>query len=138
MNAHGGNPLVCYISNRESTDKISTAMYQHRLGRLRVMVRGALVSLIYHKLQETLGDHDPSQPITHMSTDTDSVSGSAELFHELWGQSLDFVIGLVLLSRALGWLWVTPVVLILCKPMGHTTLFFLFSREKSSNLMGSI
>ena len=49
-----------------------------------------------------------------MSTDTEGLDGVPEMFHETWAQILEVVIGIVLLSREVGWIWPLPLILIFC------------------------
>jgi hypothetical protein len=50
-----------------------------------------------------------------MSTDTDGLDGVPEMFHETWAQTLEVVIGIILLSREVGWIWPLPLILIFCR-----------------------
>ncbi len=50
-----------------------------------------------------------------MSTDIDGLDGVPEMFHETWAQLLEVVIGIVLLSREVGWIWPLPLILIFCE-----------------------
>ncbi len=56
--------------------------------------------------------HDSSEAATLMSTDADGLEGVAEMFHETWAQTLEVAIGVVLLSREVGWIWPLPLILI--------------------------
>lgn len=80
------------------------------------MIRGSLVNLIYDRLLHLRHDgYDNGKAITLMSTDTDLVSDSAELFHELWGYILEVIIGMTMLSMEVSWLGGLTVILIFRK-----------------------
>ncbi|KAK7957338.1 ABC transporter [Apiospora aurea] len=91
----------------------SSATYHHRLNRLKVMVRGALICLIHDKTlhisEETV---NTGRVVTLMSNDADALADTAELFHETWGQVLEVIIGVFLLSKEVGWIWPLPLLLI--------------------------
>lgn len=77
------------------------------------MIRGALVSLIYARLLKVSVDaHDTGSAVTLMSTDVDSLSGTAEMFHEVWGHALEVLVGMTMLSSEIRWLWLVPTGLI--------------------------
>lgn len=82
------------------------------------MTRSALVGLIHHKtMMVPVISHDENdgKAVTLMSTDVDSLDSMGEMVHETWAQVLEVAIGLVLLSREVGWLWPLPIILISCK-----------------------
>ncbi|KAL2159582.1 hypothetical protein VTH06DRAFT_2151 [Thermothelomyces fergusii] len=112
---------------------VSTAAYHHRLNRLRVVTRSALVGLIHHK---TIGlpsaTQGSSEAAALVSTDADGLDGVAEMFHETWAQILEVVIGVFLLSREVGWIWPLPMILIfLCSRMSRAK--HLGPRQKAWN-----
>jgi hypothetical protein len=47
-----------------------------------------------------------------MGADADGLEGVPEMFHETWAQILEVVIGIILLSREVDWVWPLPLVLI--------------------------
>ncbi|KAI1297079.1 putative ABC transporter [Xylaria venustula] len=116
---------------------ISTAVYQHRLNKLRLIIRSALVGLIHHKtmVSPVISNHgNDGKAVTLMSTDVDSLDGIGEMVHETWAQVLEVVIGLALLAREVGWLWPLPVVLIfLCSRVSRYVAMHLQSRQKAWN-----
>jgi len=96
-------------------DQVSTAAYQHCLNKLKILTKSALVGIIHHKaLSLPSAAHDSSEAATLMSTDADGLEGVAEMFHETWAQSLEVVIGIILLSQEVGWIWPLPLALIFC------------------------
>ncbi|KAK3301707.1 P-loop containing nucleoside triphosphate hydrolase protein [Chaetomium strumarium] len=116
---------------------VSTAAYQHRLNRLRVVTKSALVGIIHHKtieLPSATHDNDNSEAITLMSNDAEGLDGVAEMVHETWAQILEVVIGIVLLSREVGWIWPLPLILIfLCSRMSRYVAKHLGPRQKAWN-----
>lgn len=77
------------------------------------MTRGCLVTLIHDKMlsiDSTLSQSDDGRAITLMSTDVESLLAFTEMFHETWAQATEVCIGMVLLTRKVGWM--SPVLLI--------------------------
>ncbi|KAJ3575139.1 hypothetical protein NPX13_g4135 [Xylaria arbuscula] len=114
---------------------LSTAKYQHSLNRLKLMIRTALISLIYNKTLELPGEtYDTGEATTLMSTDTEGLEGIAEMVHEIWAQVLEVLIGIVLLAGQIGWIWPLPLFLIyLCSHMSRFVAKHLQPRQKAWN-----
>ncbi|KAI5920739.1 putative ABC transporter [Camillea tinctor] len=116
---------------------VSIAVYQHRLNKLKLLTRTALVGLIHHKTMispVTSHDGNDGKAVTLMSTDVDSLDGIGEMVHETWAQALEVTIGLVLLAREVGWLWPLPIVLIfLCSRVSRYVAKHLQSRQRAWN-----
>lgn len=94
----------------------SKAVYQHRLNRLKVMIRGAVVGLINNKsLIQQSGKYNDGKAVTLMGTDAESVGNSAQMFHETWAQVIEVILGTLMLSRQVGWICLVPIVIIFCK-----------------------
>ncbi|KAK1639348.1 P-loop containing nucleoside triphosphate hydrolase protein [Colletotrichum phormii] len=92
---------------------ISRAAYQHRLNRLKVMIRGAVVGLLNNKsLNKQSAGYDDARAVTLMSTDADNVVQSASMFHETWAQIIEVALGTVMLARRVGWVCAVPFVMI--------------------------
>lgn len=53
--------------------------------------------------------------LTLFSTDVDGLDTIGEMFHETWGQVLEVTIGILLLSREVGWLFPVPLIIIVRK-----------------------
>jgi len=93
--------------------EISTAIYQHRLNRLKLLTKSALTGLIHHKAMEMPSVfYDNGEAVTLMSSDVDGLDGIAEMFHETWAQTLEVAIGVCLLAGEVGWFWPLPLFLI--------------------------
>ncbi|KAK8006062.1 ABC transporter [Apiospora marii] len=92
---------------------ISTAAYQHRINRLKLATRSALVGLIHTKtmILPSLAS-DNGETTTLMSTYAESLDGIGEMAHETWAQVVEVVIGIVLLVGQVGWIWPLPLFLI--------------------------
>ncbi|KAF2721401.1 putative ABC transporter [Polychaeton citri CBS 116435] len=101
---------------------LSTAVYDHRINRLELMTRSALVGLIHDKTMKSPSiAYDNGEATTLMSTDADSLGGIAEMVHETWAQVVEVLIGIGLLATQVGWIWPIPLILIyLCS---HTSRF---------------
>ena len=93
--------------------QIATAVYQHCINRLKLLTRSALVGLIHDKtIKSPSIANDNGEATTLMSTDADSLDGIAEMVHEVWAQVVEVIIGIVLLSSEVGWIWPLPLFLI--------------------------
>ncbi|KAL7629149.1 hypothetical protein AAE478_000668 [Parahypoxylon ruwenzoriense] len=114
---------------------VSTTVYQHRLNKLRVMIRAALVALIHDKTMNSYAETaSEGKILTLASTDVDSLDTVGEMFHETWGQVLEVVVGTVMLSWEVGWLFPVPLVIIfLCSRMSQYVAKNLRSKQGSWN-----
>ncbi len=96
--------------------QVSKATYQHQLNRLEVMIRGALVSLVYQRsLHVKNADYEDGSAVTLISTDVDNVQDVGQMFHETWAQVLEVIIGTSLLATQIGWMWPIPLIMIVCE-----------------------
>lgn len=91
-------------------------MYNHRLNKLQLMMRGCLTTLIYNKAL-TIGSNvsDTGKVITIMSTDIDGAAEAGQMLHEAWAKLFELVIGVILLVREIKWLAPLPFIIIICK-----------------------
>ncbi|KUI63063.1 Canalicular multispecific organic anion transporter 2 [Cytospora mali] len=115
---------------------ISKAAYQHRLNRLRVMTRGAVVGLINRKsLSQQSANYDDGRAVTLMSTDAENVCQSGRFFHETWAQVIEVMLGTAMLAREVGWLCPVPLVIIFfCSRMSRYLAKNLQSKQKDWNV----
>ncbi|KAI1107946.1 ABC transporter [Jackrogersella minutella] len=95
---------------------ISNTAYQHHLNRLRIMIRAALVALIHDKTMHSYAETvNEGNVLTLVSTDVDGLDTIGEMFHETWGQVLEVMIGIAMLSWEVGWISPLPLfVIFLC------------------------
>ncbi|KAL6875904.1 P-loop containing nucleoside triphosphate hydrolase protein [Trichoderma longibrachiatum] len=114
---------------------ISKAVYQQRLNRLKVMIRGAVVGLIHRKsLNHISSNYDDGKAVTLMSTDAENVGQSARFFHETWAQVIEVLIGTAMLAKEVGWIFPVPIVIIFfCSRMSRYLAKNLQSKQKSWN-----
>ncbi|KAL7811124.1 P-loop containing nucleoside triphosphate hydrolase protein [Trichoderma gracile] len=114
---------------------ISKAVYQQRLNRLKVMIRGAVVGLIHRKsLNHISSSYDDGKAVTLMSTDAENVGQSARFFHETWAQIIEVLIGTAMLAKEVGWIFPVPIVIIFfCSRMSRYLAKNLQSKQKSWN-----
>ncbi|KAI0837775.1 ABC transporter [Hypoxylon sp. FL0890] len=110
---------------------ISNTVYQHRLNKLRVMIRAALIALVHDKTMnfyaETLNE---GKVLTLISTDVDSLDTTGEWFHETWGQILEVIIGIAMLAWEVGWVFPVPLFIIfLCSRVSQHVAKNLRSRQ---------
>ncbi|QGA21426.1 hypothetical protein EYB26_009136 [Talaromyces marneffei] len=92
---------------------VSGPTYQHQINRLRVMTRGALISLVHHQSlhMSTTGFKD-SEALTLVSSDIDNIESFGETFHETWTRLLEVIIGTMLLAAQIGWFAFLPLVIV--------------------------
>ncbi|EEA19776.1 lipid A export ATP-binding/permease protein msbA, putative [Talaromyces marneffei ATCC 18224] len=92
---------------------VSGPTYQHQINRLRVMTRGALISLVHHQSlhMSTTGFKDSEAP-TLVSSDIDNIESFGETFHETWARLLEVIIGTMLLAAQIGWFAFLPLVIV--------------------------
>ncbi|KAK0640764.1 P-loop containing nucleoside triphosphate hydrolase protein [Cercophora newfieldiana] len=111
---------------------VSTALFKHRINRLEVMIRGAVVGLINNKsLSHHSSHYDDGQAVTLMSTDADNVARAASMFHGAWAQAVEVVLGMTMLAREVGWIWPVPLVIIFfCSRMSRYLAKNLQGRQK--------
>ncbi|OTB06021.1 hypothetical protein M426DRAFT_319383 [Hypoxylon sp. CI-4A] len=114
---------------------ISTTAYQDRLNKLRVMARNALVALIHDKVMNSYPETvNEGRVLTLTTTDVDSLDVVGEWFHETWGQVLEVIIGITMLSLEVGWLSPVPLFIIfLCSRVSQYVAKNLRSRQGSWN-----
>ncbi|KAI1780180.1 ABC transporter [Hypoxylon cercidicola] len=99
----------------------STTAYQHSLNKLRIMIRAALIALIHNKAVNSYAETtSEGRVLTLASTDVDGLDTIGEMCHETWGQILEVTVGIILLSREVGWLFPVPlVIIVLCSRMSQ-------------------
>lgn len=77
------------------------------------MARSCLIGLIHDKalsISTVAGRVDDGRAIALMSSDGETLVGTAAMFHESWAHLLEVLIGMTLLARNIG--WVSPVLLV--------------------------
>jgi ATP-binding cassette, subfamily C (CFTR/MRP), member 1 len=80
------------------------------------MIRGSLVSSIYHKTTEiSITALDNSAAVTLMSTDIERIELGIRLTHELWANLIQVGLATWLLQRELGLACIVPIVIAVCK-----------------------
>jgi ATP-binding cassette, subfamily C (CFTR/MRP), member 1 len=96
--------------------KISSAAYQDRLNRLKLMIQSATVGLVNSKslLKPSLSSDD-GRAVTLMSTDAEAAAQSATMLHGIWSQAIEVIIGMTMLGWKVGWVWPVPLVIIFCE-----------------------
>ncbi|KAB5518710.1 ABC transporter [Coniochaeta sp. 2T2.1] len=112
----------------------SKVIYNHRMNRLRTMIRGAVVGLINRKSLQHFSSYDDARAVTLMSTDTENVCQSARFFHETWAQIIEVMIGTAMLAREVGWISPVPIVIIFfCLRMSRYLAKNLQNKQKIWN-----
>ncbi|KAL3426779.1 hypothetical protein PVAG01_00288 [Phlyctema vagabunda] len=91
---------------------ISTGFYWHRVYRWITMVRGSLVSAIYHKTTDiSITALDNSAAVTLMSADIARIELGIRLTHELWANIIQVGLATWLLQRELGLACIAPLII---------------------------
>ncbi|KAJ5207697.1 hypothetical protein N7449_002076 [Penicillium cf. viridicatum] len=99
LGANSGFRLLLFATIVYMGIAVSAAIYQSRINRLRVMVRGALIGLIHHtSLHLTHEKSQGSSALTLITSDIDSIESVGETFHETWARLVEVVTGTVLLA----------------------------------------
>ncbi|RDW71555.1 hypothetical protein BP6252_08118 [Coleophoma cylindrospora] len=90
---------------------VSTGFYYHRTYRFITMVRGALVTAIYHKTTEiSITALDNLAAVTLMSADVERIVQGLRSIHEFWANFIQVGIATYLLQRELGLACIAPIV----------------------------
>ncbi|KAJ5908067.1 ATP-binding cassette transporter, partial [Penicillium taxi] len=116
---------------------VSTAVYKNRINRLQVMTRGAVIGLLHHQSLNISRDPEDSEVLTLMETDVDSIISTGEIFHEIWAQILEVVIGTTMLAVRVHWLALLPLIAIYgigCSHMSRFVAQHLQSKQKDWNV----
>ncbi|KAJ5629255.1 P-loop containing nucleoside triphosphate hydrolase protein [Penicillium herquei] len=90
------------------------SVYQHKTHRLRVMVRGSLVSLIFDKtLRLNTSAVSDATAVTLMSTDIERIQTSLVEMHEVYSNFIEIALALWFLARLLGIATIAATVIVL-------------------------
>ncbi|OBT47770.1 hypothetical protein VE00_02219 [Pseudogymnoascus sp. WSF 3629] len=74
---------IPYLRQNLKPRHISTAAYQHRLNRLKLSTKSALIGLVHNKMMTLPSTMDvDGEAVTLMSTDAEGLEGITEMFHE--------------------------------------------------------
>jgi len=96
---------------------VCNAMYERLLNRLQCLVEMAIVGIIHNRcLTIKDGIFDEAAAVTLMSNDTSEVVYAAHLTHEVWASCVELCIGMYMLADELGWVCISPLVVVLGKP----------------------
>lgn len=80
------------------------------------MVRSALIGLINNKLlYQKSGGYDDGIAVTLMSSDSKNAGEALLMFHEIWAQMLEVLLGMIMLARKVGWVSPVPLIIIFCR-----------------------
>ncbi|KAG2419513.1 hypothetical protein HFD88_004309 [Aspergillus terreus] len=102
---------------------VSTGLYNLKVYRSTVKIRGLLVSIIYRKtLRLHLNEAKSSAALTLASSDVDRIGLTVESGHEIWASSIETILALVLLQRQLSWASIAPVLLALLATAANTRI----------------
>lgn len=80
-------------------------MYQHRLNKLKLITRSALIGLIHDKIMNSpSGTSDNSEATILMSTNIKSLDRITGIIHKTWSQVIKVLISIKLLASQVGWI----------------------------------
>ncbi|OOQ83629.1 putative multidrug resistance protein [Penicillium brasilianum] len=92
---------------------MATSSYRHKLNRLQMVTRGALIGLIHARSLRVENSHSQDgKALTLLSADVDSVDSFAEMFHETWAHVVEVLVGTSLLARQIGWFSPLPLLIV--------------------------
>ena len=81
------------------------------------MVRGGLISMLYHKATDlSITAVDPAASLTLMSADIERITNGWQTMHEIWANLVEISVAVYLLERQLGVSCVIPVAVAIGKP----------------------
>ncbi|KAN0101623.1 P-loop containing nucleoside triphosphate hydrolase protein [Hyaloscypha variabilis] len=78
---------------------ISTSMYEHRLGRLRLATRASLNGLIYRRVMDIYDDTEKGTAVTLMGADCDTIDDAGSWCHTFCAYALEACFALWLICR---------------------------------------
>ncbi|KAJ5693613.1 hypothetical protein N7536_004025 [Penicillium majusculum] len=135
LGANSGLRLLLFATTVYMGIAVSAAVYQSRINRLRVMVRGALIGLIHHKSLNLMHDRSQgSSALTLITSDIESVESVGETFHETWARLVEVVTGTALLASRIQWFAFLPLAIIFaCSRMSAYVAKHLENRQKAWN-----
>ncbi|KAF7870491.1 hypothetical protein EAF04_004235 [Stromatinia cepivora] len=91
---------------------ISTAIYYRLTYRSLIMIRGVLVSAIYHKTTQIgIGEFDNAAAVTLMSADTESIMYALRQMHEVWANIIEVGLASWLLYTQVSFACFAPLVI---------------------------
>lgn len=91
---------------------ISTAIYYRLTYRSLIMIRGVLVSAIYHKTTQIgIGEFDNAAAVTLMSADTERIMYALRQMHEVWANIIEVGLASWLLYTQVGFACFAPLVI---------------------------
>ncbi|KAJ8124828.1 hypothetical protein O1611_g8811 [Lasiodiplodia mahajangana] len=106
---------------------VSSAIYQHQLNKLKLMLRSMLIGLIHDRALDLPSiAFDNGEANALMSNDVDHLKTMIDIFHETWAYLVEVIVGVYLLATQIGWIWPLPLTVVFgttCLP-----LITLFSR----------
>lgn len=99
--------------------------------RAITMVRGGLISLLYHKATDlSITAVDPASSLTLMSADIERITNGWQTMHEVWANLVEIAVAVYLLERELGVACVIPVALSIVSISGCLiAITFVMSRQ---------
>lgn len=91
------------------------SQHQHLTYRAITMMRGALISLIYKKAGNmSTKDADPGSSTTLMTADVERIVMGWQTMHEIWANSIEISVAVILLKQQLGVACAVPIGVAVC------------------------
>ncbi len=92
-------------------------MAQHKAHRVLVMVRGSLVSLIYHHtLKLNISSTSETASLTLINADVERIGSGIRNMHELWASFIEIGLSIWLLEMSIGVSTVAAVAVVIGMP----------------------
>ncbi|GAB1316858.1 hypothetical protein MFIFM68171_07068 [Madurella fahalii] len=110
---------------------VSMGQYQHRTFHTIAILRGGLISLIYHKTSALqLKNVDPASSMTLISADMERIVQGWQTMYKIWSNLTEVGIAIFLLEQQLGVACVVPVaVSLVCLFGSMFAMNFIMSRQ---------
>ncbi|KAL5448960.1 hypothetical protein PMIN07_004119 [Paraphaeosphaeria minitans] len=117
---------------------ITNALYWHHQLRFLVMLRGSMITTVFKKATDlSLGQFDPAESVTLMSTGVERVNRGLLDMHEFWADIVQVAIATWLIEAELGVAAVAPIAVALAT-LGVTMWLSSFTTKFQMAWLGKI
>lgn len=108
-------------------EQVLSCIYHQGLNRVVVETRGALVGLVHARcLTMRDGIYDDAAAVTHMGNDVDAVDHIGIITQELLANTIEVIVGMIMLWNELGWWALTPLAIVICEFYHYGLLRFIY------------
>ncbi|OAG06384.1 P-loop containing nucleoside triphosphate hydrolase protein [Paraphaeosphaeria sporulosa] len=117
---------------------ITNALYWHHQLRFLVMLRGSMITTVFRKATDlSLGQFDPAESVTLMSTDVERVNRGLLDMHDFWANIVQVAVATWLIKVELGVAAVAPIAVALAT-LGVTMWLSSFTTKFQMAWLGKI